>query len=99
VAKVEWHPGELYRRLGFIVTNLGRPAEGVVSLYDQHGAAERYIKARAAQFPATGRLRKMDTDFDEGRTLSHAITQALNPEMCLRYQRSDRYYSRGVLVR
>ena len=24
VAKVEWHPGELYPRVGFIVTNLGR---------------------------------------------------------------------------
>ena len=27
VAKVEWHPGELYPRVGFIVTNLSRPAE------------------------------------------------------------------------
>ena len=26
VAKVEWHPGELYPRVGFIVTNLRRPA-------------------------------------------------------------------------
>src|SRR5439155_6876529 len=29
VAKVEWHPGELYPRVGFIVTNLARPAERV----------------------------------------------------------------------
>ena len=27
VAKVEWHPGELYPRVGFIVTNLARPAD------------------------------------------------------------------------
>src|SRR5271155_4799944 len=27
IAKVEWHPGELYPRVGFIVTNLSRPAE------------------------------------------------------------------------
>ena len=27
VAKVKWHPGELYPRVGFIVTNLSRPAE------------------------------------------------------------------------
>jgi hypothetical protein len=27
VAKVEWHQGELYPRVGFIVTNLTRPAE------------------------------------------------------------------------
>ena len=26
-AKVEWHPGELYPRVGFIVTNLSRPPE------------------------------------------------------------------------
>jgi hypothetical protein len=29
VAKVEWHQGELYPRVGFIVTNLKRPAERV----------------------------------------------------------------------
>src|SRR6516164_9719636 len=29
VAKVEWHPGELYPRVGFIVTNMTRPAERV----------------------------------------------------------------------
>jgi DDE family transposase len=27
IAKVEWHPGELYPRVGFIVTNVRRPAE------------------------------------------------------------------------
>src|SRR5215471_16035364 len=26
IAKVEWHPGELYPRVGFIVTNMSRPA-------------------------------------------------------------------------
>ena len=44
VAKVEWHPGELYHRVGFIVTNLSRPAERVVAFYDQRGKAEQYIK-------------------------------------------------------
>ena len=32
VAKVEWHPGELYPRVGFIVTNMSRPAENAVAL-------------------------------------------------------------------
>jgi hypothetical protein len=32
IAKVEWHPGELYPRVGFIVTNMSRPAERVVDL-------------------------------------------------------------------
>ena len=40
VAKVEWHPGDLYPRVGFIVTNLRRPAERVVAFYNQrHGGA------------------------------------------------------------
>jgi hypothetical protein len=44
VAKVEWHPGELYPRVGFIMTNLARPAERVVTFYNQRGTAEQWIK-------------------------------------------------------
>jgi hypothetical protein len=44
VAKVEWHPGELYPRVGYIVTNLRRPAERVVAFYNQRGTAEQWIK-------------------------------------------------------
>ncbi len=44
VAKVEWHPGELVPRVGFIVTNLLRPVERVVAFYNQRGKAEQYIK-------------------------------------------------------
>ncbi len=44
VAKVEWHPGELYPRVGFIVTNLTRPARRVVAFYNQRGTAEQHIK-------------------------------------------------------
>ena len=44
IAKVEWHPGELYPRVGFIVTNLSRPAERVVAFYNQRGTAEQWIK-------------------------------------------------------
>jgi hypothetical protein len=44
VAKVEWHPGELYPRVGFIVTNMTRPAERVVMFYNHRGAAEQHIK-------------------------------------------------------
>ena len=44
VAKVEWHPGELYPRVGFIVTNLHRPAKKVVAFYNGRGTAEQYIK-------------------------------------------------------
>ena len=41
VTKVEWHPGELYPRVGFIVTNLGRAAERVVVFYKSERARAR----------------------------------------------------------
>ena len=44
VAKVEWHPGDLVPRVGFIVTNLSRPAERVVAFYNHRGTAEQNIK-------------------------------------------------------
>ncbi len=44
VAKVEWHPGELYPRVGFLVTTLCRPAERVVAFYNGRGTAEQWIK-------------------------------------------------------
>jgi hypothetical protein len=44
VAKVEWHPGELVPRVGYIVTNLSRPAERVVAFYNLRGTAEQHIK-------------------------------------------------------
>jgi Transposase DDE domain group 1 len=44
VAKVEWHSGELYPRVGFIVTNMARPAENVVAFYNERGTCEQWIK-------------------------------------------------------
>jgi hypothetical protein len=44
VAKVEWHPGELCPRVGFIVTNMARPAERIVGFYNHRGTCEQYIK-------------------------------------------------------
>jgi len=44
VAKVEWHQGELFPRVGFIVTNLGGGAAGVVWFYNGRGTAEQWIK-------------------------------------------------------
>jgi hypothetical protein len=44
IAKIEWHPGELYPRVGFIVTNLRRPAERVIAFYNKRGTCEQWIK-------------------------------------------------------
>ena len=42
MAKVEWHQGELFPRLGFIVINLSRSAERVVKFYNGRGTAEQW---------------------------------------------------------
>jgi hypothetical protein len=44
IAKVEWHQGELYPRVGFIVTNMSRPAENVVAFCNKRGTCEQWIK-------------------------------------------------------
>jgi hypothetical protein len=44
VAKVEHHAGELFPRVGFIVTNLRLPSRAVVRFYNRRGTAEQWIK-------------------------------------------------------
>jgi len=44
VAKVEFHFGELFPRVGFIVTNLEMPSRAVVRFYNKRGTAEQWIK-------------------------------------------------------
>ena len=44
VAKVEHHAGELFPRVGFIVTNLPLPSRAVVRFYNKRGTAEQWIK-------------------------------------------------------
>ena len=44
ITKVEWHPGELIPRVGFIVTNMSCPAERVVAFYNKRGTCEQWIK-------------------------------------------------------
>ncbi len=44
VAKVEFHAGELFPRVGFIVTNLELRSRAVVRFYNKRGTAEQWIK-------------------------------------------------------
>jgi hypothetical protein len=44
VAKVEFHFGELFPRIGFIVTNLAASSRAVVRFYNKRGTAEQWIK-------------------------------------------------------
>ncbi len=44
VAKVEWHVGELFPRVEFLVTNLTWRSKRVVKIYNSRGTAEQWIK-------------------------------------------------------
>ncbi len=44
VAKIEWHTGELFPRVNFIVTNLRWKSSNVVKFYNKRGTAEQWIK-------------------------------------------------------
>jgi hypothetical protein len=44
VVKVAWHAGELFPRVGFIVTNLKWRAKKVARFYNRRGTAEQWIK-------------------------------------------------------
>jgi hypothetical protein len=44
VAKVEFHAGELFPRIGFIVTNLETPSRAVARFYNKRGTAEHWIQ-------------------------------------------------------
>lgn len=44
VAKIEWHSGELFPRIGFIVTNSNLPAGKVVKVYNGRGDVENRMK-------------------------------------------------------
>jgi hypothetical protein len=62
IAKVEWHPGELYPHVAFIVTKLARSAENVITLavpepikdWSLTGLKEKLIKI-GAKFVGHGR--------------------------------------------
>ena len=44
IAKIEWHPDELFPRVGFIVTNITGEPEDVTKFYNKRGKAEQYIR-------------------------------------------------------
>jgi hypothetical protein len=44
IAKIEHHLGELFPRVGFIVTTLSGTNRAVVRFYNQRGTAEQWIK-------------------------------------------------------
>src|SRR5262249_3738911 len=76
IAKVEWHPGELYPRVGFIVTNMSRLAERVVAFYNKRGTCEQWIKEGKGAIKWT-RLSCRTFAANAGRVMLHALAYNL----------------------
>ena len=54
MAKVKFHTGELFLRVGFIVTDLEMPSWAVVRFYNKRGTAEQWIKEGRQAVKMTG---------------------------------------------
>lgn len=76
VAKVEWHPGELFPRVGFVVTNLPMQADWIIQFYNQRGTAEQHIKEGKQTINWT-RLSCKGKEQNEVRLQLHAVAYNL----------------------
>lgn len=76
IAKIEWHPGELFHKVGFIVTNLPMEPDWVVRFYIQRGTAEQHIKEGKYAFRWTRLSCKRIRD-NEVRLQLHALAYKL----------------------
>ena len=76
VAKVKWHPDDLFPRVGFVVTNLPMEPEWVIWFYNQRGTAEQHIKEGKYAINWTRLSCKRFRD-NEGRLQLHALAYNL----------------------
>ena len=74
-AKVEWHCGELFPRVGFIVTNLRLKHSNVVKFYNKRGTAEQWIKEGKYALKWT---RLSCHDFDDNQVRLQLFAMAYN---------------------
>ncbi len=75
VAKIEWHEGELFPRIGFIVTNLRWKHSNVVKFYNKRGTAEQWIKEGKYALKWT---RLSCHDFDDNQVRLQLFAMAYN---------------------
>ena len=75
VAKIEWHEGELFPRIGFIVTNLRWKHNNVVKFYNKRGTAEQWIKEGKYALKWT---RLSCHDFDDNQVRMQLFAMAYN---------------------
>jgi hypothetical protein len=75
VAKIEWHEGELFPRIGFIVTNLRWKHSNVIKFYNKRGTAEQWIKEGKYALKWT---RLSCHDFDDNQVRLQLFAMAYN---------------------
>ena len=75
VAKIEWHEGELFPRIGFIVTNLRWKYSNVIKFYNKRGTAEQWIKEGKYALKWT---RLSCHDFDDNQVRLQLFAMAYN---------------------
>ena len=76
ICKIEWHPGELFPKIGFIVTNLPMEPDEVTRFYNRRGTAEQHIKEGKYAFHWTRLSCKRFRD-NEVRLHLHALAYNL----------------------
>ncbi len=76
VAKVEWHTGDLFPQVGFVVTTLTVSDERLHEFYNQRGTAEQYIKEGKYALKQT-RLSRKSFAANEVRLQLHALAYNL----------------------
>ncbi|MBC8270348.1 MAG: IS1380 family transposase [Rhodospirillaceae bacterium] len=76
IAKIEWHPGELFPKVGFIVTNLPMEPDEITRFYNRRGTAEQHIKEGKHAFHWT-RLSCRKFRDNEVRLQLHALAYNL----------------------
>ena len=76
IAKIEWHPGELFPKIGFVVTNLPMEPDEVTRFYNRRGTAEQHIKEGKYAFRWTRLSCKKFRD-NEVRLQLHALAYNL----------------------
>lgn len=76
IAKIEWHPGELFPKVGLIVTSMPMDPDWLLCFYNQRGTAEQHIKEGKYAFRWTRLLCKRFRG-NEGRLQLHALAYNL----------------------
>ena len=78
IAKVGWHPGELYPRVGFIVTNLSRPADRVVAFYNKRRDVRTMDQGRQGRNQVDTAATPCGSSFMRSPTILAIVTRLSN---------------------